>query len=130
MEKLTKEQTSLFTVIAAIVMLLAFFAFKMPRVTPWELLTNGRGIGFLGYIFLILFLIMPVYLCLYAYRDSKQLEPLKPILNFPPKLVYACPIILFVVLIVYQFIDNGGASYWIYLLGAVAAFYIGQKSAE
>jgi len=126
--KFTKEQTSLFTVIAAVVMLLAFFVFKYMGLTPWELLSKGRYIGWLGYVFLILFLLMPVYLCLYAYRDTKPLEPLKPILGLPAKWVYAAPLILWGVFIIYMFIDSGAASIWVYLLAAAAVFYIGQKS--
>ena len=130
--KLTKEQTSLFTVIAAIVMLLAFFVFKFSfgfgrGITPWEILTKG-GIGFLGYVFLILFLLMPIYLILYAYRDAKPLEPLKPILGLPSKWVYAAPLILWSILVVYMFIEMGAAAAWVYLIAAVAAFFIGAKS--
>ena len=127
MDKFTKEQTSLFTVIAAIVMLLAFFLFKMPGFTPWEMLYKGY-IGWLGYIFAILFLLTPIYLCIYAYRDTKALEPLKPITNFSPKAVYSFPLILWCVFILYTFIDNGSAAVWVYLLAAVAAYFIGQKS--
>lgn len=132
MDKLSKEQISLFTVIAAVLMLLAFFFFNLlpggwHTVTPWKLLTEGRP-GFLGYVFLILLLLVPIYLCLYAYRDAKPLEPLKPIFAIPSKLVYALPLILMVVLLFYSLIDQGMAAIWVYLLGAAAVFYLGLKS--
>lgn len=128
MDKFTKEQSSLYTVIAAIVMLLAFFLFKLGGSTPWEMLTKGYGIGWLGYIFLVLFLLTPIYLCIYAYRDTKVLEPLKPITNFSPSVVYAFPICLWCVFILYFFIDSGMASVWVFLLAALAAYFIGKKS--
>lgn len=131
MDKFTKEQISLFTVVAAVLMLLAFFFFNLipggwHTITPWKLLTEGRP-GFLGYVFLILFLLTPIYLCLYAYRDVKALEPLKPIFKIPAKVVYLLPLILLCVLIVYFLIDQGMAAVWVYLLGAAAVFYLGMK---
>jgi hypothetical protein len=124
MEKFTKEQTNLFSIIAAIVMLIAFFFVKLGYAAPVELI--GK-VGWFGTITLILALLAPIYTCLYAFREQKALEPLKPIFVLSPGVAFALPLIALGLCLFANFIENG----WpiiLYGLGAAAVFYIGQKS--
>ncbi len=124
MEKFTKEQTNLFSIIAAIAMLIAFFFVKLGYAAPVELI--GK-VGWFGTITLILALLAPIYTCLYAFREQKALEPLKPIFVLSPGVAFALPLIALGLCLFANFIENG----WpiiLYGLGAAAVFYIGQKS--
>lgn len=124
MEKFTKEQTNLFSIIAAIAMLIAFFFVKLGYAAPVELI--GK-VGWFGTITLILALLAPIYTCLYAFREQKALEPLKPIFVLSPGVAFALPLIALGLCLFAYFIENG----WpiiLYGLGAAAVFYIGQKS--
>ena len=130
MEKFTKEQTPLFTVIACIVMLLAFFLVSMGGVTPFEALKEGY-VGWFGIILLIVDMLVPVYLCIYAYRDQKALEPLKPILGISPKLAYSLPLIAVgVTLLSYFMFMAESWSVILYFAAACCAFFIFKNSAE
>ena len=81
MDKLTKEQIAIFTGVAVVLMLVAFFFVKFMRgYAPVELIGE---VGWFGAITLVLALLAPIYTLLYALRDLKVLEPvmepIKPI---------------------------------------------------
>ena len=101
MEKLTKEQIAIFTGVAVVLMLVAFFFLKFEgsvarSVAPVEMIGE---VGWFGTITLILALIAPIYTLLYALRDLKVLEPvmqpIKPIFAIKPALAYSLPFIAF-----------------------------------
>lgn len=125
MEKFTKEQSSLFTVIACVVMLLAFFFVKLGMQAPVEYLS--RGAGWFGVITLICAMLAPVYLCLYVYRDQKVLEPLKPIFGISPKLAYSLPLIALGLVLFAMYFD-GGWPVILYALAAGCVVFIGSNS--
>ena len=130
MEKFTKEQKPLFTVAACAVMLLAFFLVDMGGITPFKALSKGY-VGWFGIILLIVDMLVPVYLCIYAFKDEKALEPLKPILGISPKLAYSLPLIAVAVSLLSYFMFTAEA--WaiiLYLVAACAAFFIFKNSAE
>jgi len=127
MNKLTKEQVSLFTVIASIVMLVSFFLVKFSGKTPFEILSDGY-VGWLGIVLLVVDLLVPIYLCIYAYRDNKQLEPLKPIFNISPKLAYALPLIALGVTVLVFLMEFSAWAILVYAIGACAAVYISQNA--
>ena len=144
MNKLTKEQVRLFTVIPSVLMIVAFFI-KIDLgmmlggyrgsygVSLWDCLTSSAiPVGFLGTLILLLFLLVPIYLILFAYRDTKSLEPLKPIMKISPKVAYIIPIVMFVGLIVIGAMYASATPIWLYLLGAIAIYFIGTslKAAE
>ena len=124
MDKMTKEQTNLFSIIAAVLMLVAFFFVKMGHVAPVEMI--GK-VGWFGTITLIIAMLAPIYTCLYAFRDQKALEPLKPIFVLSPGLAFALPLISLGLCLFASFFD-GGWPIILYAVGAAAIFYIGQKS--
>ena len=139
MSKLTKEQVRLFTVIPSLLMIVAFFI-KIDLgvimngnssgfgVSLWDCLTaSGINAGFLGTLILLLFLLVPIYLILFAYRDTKSLEPLKPIMKLSPKTAYIIPIVMFVALFVLGAMYAGITPLWLYLLGAIAIYFIGTS---
>lgn len=124
MGNLTKEQVNLFSIIASILMLVAFFFIKMGYYAPVELI--GK-VGWFGTITLILALLAPIYTCLYAFREQKALEPLKPIFVVSPGVAFALPLIALGLCLFANFVENG----WpiiLYGVGAAAVFYIGQNS--
>ena len=124
MDKMTKEQTNLFSIIAAVLMLVAFFFIKMGYAAPVGMI--GK-VGWFGTITLILALLAPIYTCLYAFRNEKALEPLKPIFVISPGLAFALPLIALGLCLFAMYFD-GGWSIILYAIGAAAIFYIGQKS--
>ncbi|MCR4958357.1 MAG: hypothetical protein K6B13_07115 [Prevotella sp.] len=125
MDKMTKEQTNLFSIIASVLMLVAFFFVKMGYLgAPVEMI--GR-VGWFGTITLIIAMLAPIYTCLYAFRDQKALEPLKPIFVMGPGLAFALPLISLGLCLFASYID-GGWPVILYAVGAAAIFYIGQKS--
>ena len=124
MDKMTKEQTNLFSIIAAVLMLVAFFFVKMGYGAPVEWI--GK-VGWFGTITLILALLAPIYTCLYAFRDQKVLEPLKPIFVLSPGLAFALPLIALGLCLFAMYFD-GGWPVILYAIGAAAIFYVGQKS--
>ena len=125
MEKFTKEQTNLFSIIAAILMLVAFFFIKFGGQAPVEYLS--RGAGWFGIITLVIAMLAPIYTCLYAFRDVKALEPLKPIFVLSPGLAFALPLIALGLVLLAMFFD-GGWPVILYAIGASAMLYIGQNS--
>lgn len=125
MEKFTKEQTNLFSIIASVLMLVAFFFVKISHAgAPVEMI--GR-VGWFGTIALIIAMLAPIYTCLYAFRDQKALEPLKPIFVIGPGLAFALPLIALGICLFASYID-GGWPVILYAVGAAAIFYIGQRS--
>lgn len=125
MEKFTKEQVTLFTIIGIIVMLIAFFFIHFAGRAPVEYFS--RGAGWFGIICLVLDILAPVYLCLYLFKDNKALEPLKPIMGISTGLAFAMPLIALGLTILAMFFDGG----WpVILYGAAAGcvLYIGQNS--
>lgn len=140
MSKLTKEQVRLFTVIPSILMIVAIFIKVDPGMivsgTPagfgvslWDIMTgNGTSFSFLGSVLMILFLFVPpVYLLLYAFRDTKALKPLEPILKLSPTVAYIIPVILFLALIVIGALFGGITPIALYLLGAIVLGCIGMS---
>lgn len=124
MDKLTKEQIGMFTAIAAILMLVAYFfvdAMMQPAVKYLS-----RGAGWFGIICLIIAMLAPIYTVLFAFRDQKVLEPLKPIFVLSPGMAYALPLIALGLCLFAAFFD-GGWGIILYAVGAVAAFKIGQS---
>ena len=130
MEKFTKEQTNLFTIIASVLMLIAVFFVKFKIMgMGGEAPINAIGnVGWFGTITLILAIIAPIYSCLYAFRDQKALEPLKPIFVVSPALAFAMPIIAFMLVLLGMCFGYFGWAMFLYALGAVAVYYIGQNS--
>jgi len=131
MEKLSKESVSLFTVIACIAMLVAFFflpaiSFFGGSATPLKLMTDGAG--WLGVIVLVIDMLVPFYLCLYAYRDQKALEPLKPIFAISPKLAYSLPLIALAVSLLVVFLGSESWAIILFAIAACCAYYIGQSA--
>ena len=124
MDKLTKEQVNLFSIITSVLMLIAFFFVKMGYATPVGMI--GK-VGWFGTITLILALLAPIYTCLYAFRDVKALEPLKPIFVLSPGLASALPLIALGLCLFASFFDGGWAVI-LYAIGAAAIYCIGQKS--
>ena len=124
MSKLTKEQVNLFTIAAVVLMLVAFFFVKYGFSAPIGLI--GK-VGWFGTITLILALLAPIYTCLYAFRDQKALEPLKPIFVLSPGLAFALPLIA-LGLCLFAMLVDGGWPIILYGLGAVCVYYIGQKN--
>ena len=124
MSKLTKEQVDLFTIAAVVLMLVAFFFVKYGFSAPVGLI--GK-VGWFGTITLILALLAPIYTCLYAFRDQKALEPLKPIFVLSPGLAFALPLIA-LGLCLFAMLVDGGWPIILYGLGAVCVYYIGQKN--
>ena len=124
MSKLTKEQVNLFTIAAVVLMLVAFFFVKYGFSAPVELI--GK-VGWFGTITLILALLAPIYTCLYAFRDQKALEPLKPIFVLSPGLAFALPLIA-LGLCLFAMLVDGGWPIILYGLGAVCVYYIGQNN--
>ncbi len=124
MSKLTKEQVNLFTIAAVVLMLVAFFFVKYGFSAPVGLI--GK-VGWFGTITLILALLAPIYTCLYAFRDQKALEPLKPIFVLSPGLAFALPLIA-LGLCLFAMLVDGGWPIILYGLGAVCVYYIGQKN--
>ena len=129
MEKFTKEQTSLFTVIACLVMLLAFFLVNNQGITPFKMLSDGY-VGWFGVILLIVDMLVPVYLCLYAYRDNKALEPLKPILGISPKLAYSLPLIAWGATMLLYFLEMNFWAILLFLIAGCCAWFICYNSNE
>lgn len=123
MDKLTKEQIGLFTAIASVLMLVAFFFVHFSGRAPVELF---EWAGWFGIIALILDMLAPIYLCLYAFRDQKVLEPLKPIFGISPALAYSLPLIALGITMLALFFDGGWAVI-LYAIGAACAFYIGKS---
>ncbi len=124
MSKLTKEQVNLFTIAAVVLMLVAFFFVKYGFSAPVGLI--GK-VGWFGTITLILALLAPIYTCLYAFRDQKALEPLKPIFVLSPGLAFALPLIA-LGLCLFAMLVDGGWPIILYGLGAVCVYYIGQNN--
>ena len=124
MSKLTKEQVNLFTIAAVVLMLVAFFFVKYGFSAPVGLI--GK-VGWFGTITLILALLAPIYTCLYAFRDQKALEPLKPIFVLSPGLAFALPLIT-LGLCLFAMLVDGGWPIILYGLGAVCVYYIGQNN--
>ena len=124
MSKLTKEQVNLFTIAAVVLMLVAFFFVKYGFSAPVGLI--GK-VGWFGTITLILALLAPIYTCLYAFRDQKALEPLKPIFVLSPGLAFALPLVALGLCLFAMRVD-GGWPISLYGLGAVCVYYIGQKN--
>ena len=124
MSKLTKEQVNLFTIAAVVLMLVAFFFVKYGFSAPIGLI--GK-VGWFGTITLILALLAPIYTCLYAFRDQKALEPLKPIFVLSPGLAFALPLIA-LGLCLFAMLVDGGWPIILYGLGAVCVYYIGQNN--
>ena len=124
MDKFTKEQSTLFSIIASVLMLVAFLFVKLGYATPVEMI--GK-VGWFGTITLILALLAPIYTCLYAFREQKALEPLKPIFVLSPALAFALPLIALGLCLFASFID-GGWPVILYGVGAAAIYYIGQNS--
>jgi len=129
MNKLTKEQIGLFTAVACIVMLVAFFFVHFK-------IGGGRGsapvegigeVGWFGTITLIVAMLAPIYTLLYAFRDQKALEPLKPIFVLSPELAYALPLLAFGLVIFGMCFGYFGWTMFLYLAGAVAAYKIGES---
>lgn len=123
MEKLTKEQVSLFTALASVLMLVAFFFVRFQGKAPIELFDR---VGWFGVIVLILDLLTPIYLCLYAYRDWKALEPLKPIFGIGPSLAYSLPLIALSVTLFAIFYEYGW-SVILFAIGAICTYCIGKS---
>jgi len=127
MEKFSKEQVNLFTIIASVLMLVAFFFIKFGGKygsAPVEMIGE---VGWFGTICLILAIIAPVYSCLYAFRDNKALEPLKPIFGISPSLAFALPILAFLLVLFSACFGYLGWTLFLYAAGAVCVFYIGQR---
>ena len=124
MSKLTKEQVNLFTIAAVVLMLVAFFFVKYGFSAPVGLI--GK-VGWFGTITLIFALLAPIYTCLYAFRDQKALEPLKPIFVLSPGLAFALPLIA-LGLCLFAMLVDGGWPIILYGLGAVCVYYIGQNN--
>ena len=72
-------------------------------------------------------MLAPIYTCLYAFRDVKALEPLKPIFVLSPGLAFALPMIALGLVLLAMFFD-GGWPVILYAIGASAMLYIGQNS--
>ena len=83
MNNLTKEQVRLFSVIAGVLMLIAFFIpakIDYFSVSFFDMLFSSYlPVGFWGTLALIIMLLMPIYIILYAFKEEKALEPIKPI---------------------------------------------------
>ena len=129
MNKLTKEQIGIFTGVAVVLMLVAFFFLKFNgSVAPVELIGE---VGWFGAITLVLALVAPVYTLLYALRDLKVLEPvmqpIKPIFAIKPALAYSLPLIAFGLVIFAMCFGFGGWPIFIYLIGAICAYSIGKN---
>lgn len=124
MDKFSKEQSNLFSIIASVLMLVAFLFVKLGYATPVEMI--GK-VGWFGTITLILALLAPIYTCLYAFREQKALEPLKPIFVLSPGLAFALPLIALGLCLFASFFD-GGWPVILYAVGAAAIYYIGQNS--
>jgi hypothetical protein len=137
MANLTKEQIRIYTIIPCILMLIAFFipvdagemfgGFGSYKVSLWTLMTGEMPIGFWATFILILFLLTPIYLILYVFRDAPQLKPLAPVLGISPKVAYVIPIVLFVLLLFIGCMKAGITPLWMYLLGAIAIYFIGTS---
>lgn len=130
MNNLTKEQIGMYTAIAAVIMLIGFFVVKFNlgffSVAPVELI--GKT-GWFGTVCLILALLAPIYTCLYAYRDKKVLEPLKPIFSIKPALAYSLPLIVLGLIALGAFID-GGWPVILYAVGAICVACVGNSDKE
>lgn len=129
MEKLTKEQIAIFTGVAVVLMLVAFFFVKFMRgYAPVELIGE---VGWFGAITLVLALLAPIYTLLYALRDLKVLEPvmepIKPIFTIKPALAYSLPMIAFGLVIFSACFSDFGWTMFLYLAGAICAYAIGKK---
>lgn len=129
MNKLTKEQIGIFTGVAVVLMLVAFFFLKFNGGdAPVELIGEA---GWFGAITLVLALVAPVYTLLYALRDLKVLEPvmqpIKPIFAIKPALAYSLPLIAFGLVIFAMCFGLGGWPIFIYLIGAICAYSIGKN---
>ena len=127
MEKLTKEQIAIFTAIAVVVMLLAFFVvnFDLGMFSVSAVQLIGK-VGWFGTITLILAMLAPIYTVLYAFRDQKVLEPLKPIFILKPALAYSLPLIA-LGLVAFGAFLSGGWPVILYAAAAACAFYIGKS---
>jgi len=125
MDKFTKEQVTLFTIIGVVVMLIAFFFIHFGGQAPVEYFS--RGAGWFGIICLVLDILAPVYLCLYLFKDNKALEPLKPIMGISPSLAFALPLIA-LGLTMFAFFFEYGWPVILYGLAGAAVLYIGQNS--
>ena len=124
MANFTKEQTGMYVAIASILMLIAFFFVNFGGITPVKYFSHA---GWFGIIALILVLLAPIYVCLYAFRDQKVLEPLKPILCISPGLAYSLPLIALGISLFALFFDTGWAVI-LYAIGAAAVMFVGEKS--
>jgi len=137
MNNLTKQQIRIFTIVPCVLMLVAFFVsvdlgtmlggWGSYKVSLWTLMTGDMPIGFWATLILILFLLCPIYLILYVFRDEQALQPLKPALNISPKVAYVIPIVLFVLLLFIGSLKAGLTPLWMYLLGAIAIYFIGTS---
>ena len=129
MEKLTKEQIAIFTGVAVVLMLVAFFFLEfMAGGAPVELIGN---VGWFGSITLVLALVAPIYTLLYALRDLKILEPvmtpIKPIFAIKPALAYSLPLIAFGLVMFGMCFGHSGWPIFLYIIGAVCAYCVGKK---
>lgn len=132
MNNLTKEQITLFSAIAAGVLIFSHLA--LPMVSVWgmgvsmfTMMTSGAP--FLGLIFLLLALLAPIYALLYTFKDKEALASLKPIFVLDRKIVYAIPAVLAVIGFIY-FIAEGafsalGFGSWLYLIAAGCLCFLG-----
>ena len=134
MNNLTKEQIRLFSIIAGVLMLIAFFIpakIDFFSISFFDMLFKGEfPVGFWGTIALIIMLLMPIYIILYAFKDEKALEPIKPILGLSPKIVYVMPICFFILLLLVGSMYAGITPLWIYVLAGLAVYFIGMKSQQ
>lgn len=140
MNNLTKEQVSLFTAIAAGVMLIAFFFLNAISVSVMgfsygvsmsSMLFNGLT-NFLGIIACLIALLVPIYLLLYAYKDNQALASLKPIFKVSMK-VAAILALAAALLVLISAIANGvsgGLGLWLYLIAAAFVCFLGFQKPQ
>ena len=135
MNNLTKEQITMFSAIAAGVLILTHLAFPLLSmfgmgISMFSMMT--KGVPFLALIFLLLALLAPIYALLYTFKDKEALAQLKPIFCLDSKIVYAIPAVIAVFGFIY-FIAEGafsalGFGAWLYLIVAGGLCYLGMQA--
>ena len=136
MNNLTKEQINLYTVIGSAILLVCFFFLPGATVSMFgysasatmsKMLFAG-GAGFIAVIAMILGLLCPIYLILYAYKDNPALAALKPIFVLDRKvagIVLAVAAVLILIGVSIEEMVHPGFGTWIYVIVAAAICYLG-----
>ena len=136
MNNLTKEQINLYTVIGSAILLICFFFLPGATVSMFGFSVSATmvkmlfagGAGFIAVIAMILGLLCPIYLILFAYKDNPALAALKPIFVLDRKvagIILAVAALLILIGVSIEEMVSPGIGTWIYVIIAACICYLG-----